>query len=561
MFIRTCFLGAIMALSAAHGQVSVLTGQYDINRTGANLAETTLTTSNVNSNQFGLLFTRPVDSLIFAQPLYVSNLNISGSSHNVVLVATMNNSVYAFDADSPSASAPLWQVSLGTPVTNVNGPIPSCGILSTPVIDLQAGLMYVVTLTKENGDGFFRIHELSLATGAEVVSSVVIQGSVPGTGDGSRRTACPPDGTVQPCVAFSVPEELQRPALLEYNGVVYVTFGTRSSLESVVPYHGWLFGYQTGTLARTAIFNSSPNGSTVLSQPPCSAAGNPCGHASGIWMSGRGPAADSGGVYLVTGNGGFGSGGNYGESVLRLNASGQVQDTFTDASYALWNALDLDFGAGGTILLPNTNLLIAGGKTGVVFVLNRANLGNLSVGNRQAVQAFNATAPCGQNVPTESSCHEIHSPAYWARTGANPLLYVWGWDDVLRAYDLVNGQFTPDVDPAGAVNAPNYPGGALAISANGSTAGSGVLWALVSTSSAVPAGGALYAFDASNIAKQLWLSSDNPNDGAWNNALGFTIPTVANGKVYVATSSNQIRVYGLCSLSTPCYPNTPGQKP
>jgi len=540
----------------ASAQVSVLTGQYDTNRTSSNLGETILNPSNVNATQFGLLFTRSVDAYIFAQPLYVPNLTIQGAAHNVVFVATLNDTVYAFDADSPSESAPLWQTSLGTPVTIPNyAGQPSIGILSTPVIDASSNIMYVVTLTSESGSWVYRLHAVNILTGAETMPSTIVQGSVPGNGDNSATVACPPTGTVEPCIPLIANTQQQRTALLESNGNVYFGFGTLSPAENSALYHGWLFGYSTSTLQQTSIFNSSPNTGNLRSSPPCIGNQNPCGHAGGIWMGGRGPAADSTGIYLVTGNGGVGAGGNYGESVVRLSAGGQALDSFTPANYTTLNQEDLDFGGGGQILLPG-NLLVAMGKSGMAYLLNRASLGGLNSGNTGAVQSFTASQPCNSNA-RGSGCYEILSPAVSAPGGATPILYVWAWGDVLRAWDLVNNQFVADPHPAGSVTASYFSGGGLAVSANGSSAGSGIVWALVGTNNSSPNGGALYAFNAANVTQQLWVSSANPNDGSWA-MTKFNIPTVANGKVYVPTSSNQLRVYGLCSVSTPCYP---GSKP
>jgi len=552
MKIISALVPALLFAGTAGAQVSVLTGQYDTNRTSSNLGETTLTTANVNATQFGLIFTRSVDAYIFAQPLYVPNLTIQGATHNVVFVATLNDSVYAFDADSPSESAPLWQTSLGTPVTIPDyAGQPSIGILGAPVIDAATGTMYVVTLTSESGSWVYRLHAVNILTGAEIMPSTIVQGSVPGTGDNSKTVACPPNGTVEPCIALIANTQQQRTALLESNGNVYFGFGTLSPAENTALYHGWLFGYSTGSLQLSSIFNSSPNTGTIRSQPPCIGNQNPCGHAAGIWMSGRGPAVDSTGIYLVTGNGGYGAGGNYGESVVRLSASGQVLDSFTPNNYTTLNQEDLDFGGGGQILLPG-NLLVAMGKSGMAYLLNRGALGGLTSGNTGAVQSFTASQPCNSNA-RGSGCYDILSPAVWAPSGANPVLYVWASGDVLRAWDLVNSQFVPDPHPVGPVTAKYFPGGGLAVSANGSAAGTGIVWGLVGTNNSSPNAGALYAFNASNISQQLWVSSANPLDGSWA-MTKFNIPTIANGKVYVPTSSNQLRVYGLCSPSTPCYP-------
>jgi hypothetical protein len=523
-------------------QVPILTGQYDNNRTGANLNEAILTPANVNSSQFGLLFTLPVDANVVAEPLYVPGLTVQGATHNVLYIATLNNSVYAFDADNPSGS-PLWKISLGTP-------IPSGGIVSTPVIDLTMLMIYVVTGTIENNTSVFRLHGINILTGNEPQASSVIQTLVPGNGDNSTRTKCGSSTTIQPCVPFVAGEQRQRPALLEANGTIYIGFGTLSANETLVSYHGWLIAYSASTLQQTGVFLTTPNGNAAPGQPLCSTMLNPCGHGSGIWMSGGGPAADSNGIYLATGNGGWGSG-NWGESVVRLNSAAQLQDYFTPSDYVLLNNKDLDLGDAGPILLPNTNLILSAGKTGLAYVLNRTNLGQMVSGDTQVVQSFQASPACGPKAIFNSNCYEIHTPAYWARSAANPVFYVWAWGDLLRAYDLVGNQFVPDPIPTNTLAASGFPGAGLTISANGDS--NGIVWAIVPQSS----GGSLYAINASNVQQTLWTTVGIAADGTWNSTV-FTAPMVNNGKVYVPTSSNQIRVYGLCSQATPCYPSANG---
>ncbi len=552
LHIRLSLLVGVLGCGPIFAQVPVLTGQYDVNRTGANLNETILMPANVNSSQFGLLNTLPVDANVYAEPLYVPGLTVQGAVVNVLFVVTLNDSVYAFNADT---GALLWQTSLGTPWATDLAGMPTCGILSTPVIDPGSSLMYVVAEDDENNTPVFRLHAINITTGVEPVPSVVIQGSVPGNGDNSARTACPPSGTVQPCIPFVADEQRQRPALLEANGNIYIGFGDYSADWRVVPYHGWLFAYSATTLQQTAIFNDTPTTNASLGQPLCVADLNYCGHAGGIWMSGRGPLADSNGVYLVTGNGGFGSG-NWGESVLRLNAAAQVQDYFTPSNYQLLNSQDWDLGDGGAILLPNTNLIVSAGKDGMVYVLNRANLGHMVNGDTQVIESLQAAPPCGLvQIVANANCYEIHTPAYWANTAANPVYYIWAWGDILRAFDLVGNYLVPDGNPANTIAASGFPGAGLSISANGNT--NGILWAIVPQSTGA---GSLYAINASNVTQTLWWSANIPADGTWATTV-FTQAVVDNGKVYVPTSSNQVRVYGLCSQATPCYPGSPNPLP
>ena len=544
--------------SPAQSPAAVLTGQYNDSRTGANLSETTLTPANVKSSTFGLLFTQPVDASIFAQPLYVPNLTINGAIHNAVFVATLNNSVYAFDADS---SLPLWHTSLGTPVTLGSSSEPTVGILSTPVIDTGLATMFVVTFTDESGTYVYRLHALNLLTGVEI-TNIVVQGAVPGTGDESQATPCVSwnGGVVQPpCIPFKANEVLQRPALLEgpTAATIYAAFGTLSGSELTSPYHGWVIGYAyaAGAFTQRMIFNTST--SAAQTGPACSAPANQCGHGAGIWMSGRGPALDSTGVYVVTGNGGYGGTGtgNWGESALRLNDVGVVEDYFTPANFATLNADDLDLSSGGQILFTSTNqtaqnLMLVGGKTGAVSVMNRASLGGLTTGNTGLLQNFNNTpGGCGSG-PGLNGCYEIHSPVLWSRTNGAATLYIWAQGDTLRAWDFnaTTNLFHADAHQ-GTLIAKDYPGGGLSVSANGTS--NGIVWAIVPTTSASSqTQGALYAFDATNVSTPLWVSTDY-----WF-PTKFSSPTIANGKVYVPTSTLStaspayppaLRIYGLVS--------------
>lgn len=572
---RACSGGAILltliSICAARAQspTAVLTGQYNHSRTGANLQETTLTPSNVSAGTFGLLFAQPVDANIFAQPLYVPNLTINGAVHNVAFVATMNNSVYAFDADTSQPA--LWQASLGTPVLIGTTTEPIDGILSTPVIDLNLKVIFVVTFTSESGTPVYRLHALNLLTGVEI-TNIVVQGAVAGTGDDSQATACTSwnGGTVPPpCIPFMAHEQFQRPALLEgaLNSTIYLGFGNLNGQETTKPYHGWMIGYEysAGAFTQVMIFNTTQN--ATQTGPACTGpnpATNQCGHGAGIWMSGRGPALDSTGIYTATANGGYGGAGtgNWGKSVLRLNGSGAVEDSFTSFNYGVLNRDDLDLCEGGVILFTSSNatvpnLALVGGKSGLVIVMNRASLGGLSSGNAGALQTFTGTTlGCGTG-PGLAGCYEIHSQALWNRTSGNSTYYIWAWGDVLRVWDFNAGtnKFRAD-DDQGRLTAPNYPGGGLAVSANGNS--NGIVWAIVPTTSPTSQQqGTLYAFDATNVSTPLWASTDY-----WF-PTKFTIPTIANGKVYVPSSSPAsaspaytpaLRIYGLCGTCSQTAP-------
>jgi hypothetical protein len=562
---QTLFLMAILPCAARAQTGAVLTGEYNNYRTGANLAETTLTPSNVTASSFGFLFSQPVDANIFAQPLYVPGLTINGTIHNVAFVATLNNSVYAFDADTSQLA--LWHTSLGTPVPIGTTSQPNVGILSTPVIDVNLEVIFVVTYTYENETPVYRLHALNLLTGVEI-TNIVVQGAVAGTGDDSQLTSCTSwnGGTVPPpCIPFKAHEVFQRPALLEgsLSSTIYLGFGNLSGQEITQPYHGWLMGYEysAGAFTQLMIFittqNASQTGPACTSPNPAS---NQCGHGAGIWMSGHGPALDSTGIYTATANGGYGGAGtgNWGESVLRLNGSGAVVDSFTSFNFAALNRDDLDLCEGGVILFTSTNvtvpnLVLIAGKSGVVTAMNRASLGGLSSGNAGALQTFTATTlGCGTG-PGLAGCYEIHGQALWNRTNGNSAYYVWAWGDVLRAWDFEPQTNHFQADPnQGTLAAVNYPGGGLSLSANGNR--DGIVWAIVpTTASNSQVQGTLYAFSAANVGTQLWASTDY-----WF-PTKFSVPTIANGKVYVPTSTiptaspayaPALRIYGLCEACT-----------
>ena len=371
----TIFAQSAMAqtTAAAPANTAVTTYHNDNLRTGQNPHETILTTSNVNNSQFGKRVTYPVDGQVYAQPLYLPNVSIQGTIHNVVYIATENDSVYAFDADQTTAIAPLWKTSFTGPnVTTVpagdvftrypNHDIdPQIGITSTPVIDPTTNILYVVAMTKENGQYFQRIHAIDVTTGLEKAGSpVVIQASVSGTGIDSSG------GQVQ----FNAKTENQRPALLLSNGTVYISWASFGDSD---PYHGWVIGYHyTGSaLQQVAVYNDTPNGTE-----------------GGIWMSGGGPAADSSGnVYLITGNGSYNlntGGPNSGDSFLKMSSSLNVSDYFTPFNQSCLSAADADLGSGGALLLPDqTNtahphLVIGAGKEGRIYVIDRDNMGHFT---------------------------------------------------------------------------------------------------------------------------------------------------------------------------------------
>lgn len=527
---------ALLLPASAIAQVNVTTHHNDSARTGANLAETVLTTSNVNVSEFGKLFERAVDDEIYVQPLYVEGVNISGVIRNVVYVATNNDSVYAFDADDPAAAAPLWRVTYTNPAAGIL-PVSrtdvgqacgtyvdfagNIGIAATPVIDPLSQTMYFVTRTKENGVFMQRLHAIDIRNGRERTGSPrVVQPSVNGAGDG--RDA-------QNNIAFNARTQNQRAALLLDRGVVYVAW---ASYCDQGPYHGWILGYDGATLDQTLVYNTTPDGGL-----------------GGIWQSGGGLAADpTGNLYAMTGNGSFNGdvgGRNFGNSFLKLTPTGTLLDWFTPYNWSFLNATDEDLGIQNPVLIPNTNLIVGGGKDGVMYVVNRTNMGHFRSGNNgQIVQSFQGSTATRMN----------GAPVYWSSPTYGPAIYVWPAGDPLKVFRLVNGLFVTPPSAQGTVLAPSgMPGGMLSLSANGSLAGTGILWATLSNAgdpNHTSRPGILRAYDAGNVTRELWNSQQNATRDALGNFSKFSPPTVANGKVYVGTLSKKLVVYGLLGPSS-----------
>ncbi len=496
-------------------------------RTGQNLSETVLTLSNVNQTQFGKLYSYALDGIAFASPLYVAGVSIPGQgTHNVVYVATENDSIYAFDADGLSSN-PLWHVSfLKSGVTIVPcgdtgecGDIPTqIGITSTPVIDQTSGTMYVVAATKEGISTWVqRLHALDITTGAEKFGGpVAIQASLPGTGSGSSGGN----------VAFDPLRENQRPALLLNGGVVYLSFGSHGDNT---PWHGWVLGYNATTLKQTMQYNVTPNG-----------------NGGGIWQGGGGLATDAtGDIYFVTSNGDFDAntgGVDFGDTVVKLSPSATVVDYFTPHDQANMSAQNFDLGAGGPVMLvdqttgPYPHLLITSGKTGTIYVINRDNMGKFNSGSdNQIVQTLVGVLPNGNEETGNFS-----TPVYF-----NGYVYFGAVNDAIKAFQLTNGLLstTPTSQSAATYGA---RGGSFAISANGST--NGILWALqnngASADNDVGSPGVLFAYDANNLAKELYDSTQSESRDTLDLATKFSIPLVANGKVFIA-GQTQLTVFGL----------------
>jgi hypothetical protein len=360
-------------LPIARAQVNVLTVNYDNARTNSNLNETILNHANVNSGQFGKLFTLQVDGQVYTQPLYVNGVTIPGKGvHNVVYVTTMHNSVYAFDADPVATHDPFWQVNLGpsVPADNYSNPgnpytdiKNEVGLLGAPVIDLGTNTLYVVADTFDGSNYSYVLHALDITSGQEKNGGpAVIHASVKSEGPDSQNGV----------VTFDPYQHLQRPGLLLLNGVVYIAFGSHADQE---PYHGWILGYDAASVShQVSKFNVTPSGM-----------------GGSIWQAGHGLAADElGAIYVVTANGDFDGASNFGETVLKLTATPALSpaDWFTPGDYGALNDADKDLGSCSALLLPGTDLLLVGGKGGQLYLLNRKQMGHVVAGDTQIVQSF-----------------------------------------------------------------------------------------------------------------------------------------------------------------------------
>jgi uncharacterized protein (TIGR03437 family) len=503
-------------------QVNVLTYQYDNTRAGANLNETVLNTANVNATGFGKLFTHSVDGYIYGQPLYLANVAVPDKgTHNIVYVATEHDSVYAFDADSNSGAnaAPLWHASFLDPANGVGTVpagdtgcsqiVPEIGITSTPVIDTASGTIFVVAMSKEtSGSTSYvqRLHALDIASGGEKPGSpVVIQATYPGTGEG---------GTT---LTFNPKNYKQRPGLLLLGNTVYTAWSSHCDIGA---YHGWLIAYDAQSLKQVAVYNDTPNG-----------------NEGSFWASGAAPAVDtSGNIYVVSGNGTFdaASGGpDLGESYIKLSTAGglSVTDYFTPYNYAPLNANDVDTGSSGVALIgdeagsaAHPHLMAGAGKEGRIYLLDRDNPGNLHSGSDSQIVQSLPGAIGGL----------FGNPAYFNRT-----LYFCGVRDRLKAFPISNAQMSPAPASQSSVTF-DYPGCVPGVSANGKS--NGIVWVLD------PAG-VLRAYDASNLASELYDSNQNSGRDALGATVKFSVPTVVNGKVYAGTQDS-LGVYGLLSGSS-----------
>jgi uncharacterized protein (TIGR03437 family) len=499
---------ALTAVGLAFAQVNVLNVNYDNHQTGANLQETALT-PGMDWSSFGKVGTLPVDGDVYAQPLYVSGVTIGGASYNVLFTVTMNNSVYAFNADAPQTATPLWHVNLGAAVPsglfNFTDLLPEIGILSTPAIDATNQIIYVVADTLPPGafsTPVFQLHALSLVDGHEVSNSPVdIAASVSGTGAGSSN------GTI----AFDGLWQLQRPGLMLANGYLYIAFGSHADTP---PYQGWIMEYHASTLKQLAVFNSAPNGVQAA-----------------IWQAGRAPAIDgSGNVIAVTGNGDWDGAANFGESLLHLSGTNlSLLDWYTPQEWSTLNDQDWDLGSSGAILIPGVHYLLTGGKAGMLYLVNYDSLGHLGADNTSTVQGVQVNA------------FGIFDMALWSDAANGPVVYEYEPGNALKAFQVVNNQLNSTILSQYAPSVPSLYAG-VSLSANGSH--NGIVWLVTGNPDAAGDPATLHALDANNLANQLWSSDLNNSRDQLGSFTKFAPPTVANGRVYVPTVSDAVVVYG-----------------
>ena len=507
--------------AAAPAATDVLTYHNDIARTGQNLTETTLTTSSVNSANFGKLGFYSVDGLVDAEPLLASNVAIpSNGTHNLLIVATEHGSVYAFDADSGAA---IWQVSTlksGETASDDRGCTnltPEIGVTSTPVIDRTRGpngAIYVVAMSKDGSGNYHqRLHALDLALGTELFGGPVdIQATYPGTGDNSHNGS----------VVFDPGQYMERSALLLLNGVVYTAWASHCDIR---PYTGWIMGYDESTLSQTSVLNVTPNG-----------------NEGAIWISGAGLAADSAGnIYFLDANGdfdtnlnasGFPSNGDYGNAFLKLSTAGglAVADYYEMNNEASENGTDTDLGSGGVLLLPDLSdgsghtlhLAVGAGKDDDLYVVNRDSMGKFnSNDNGNIYQELPGALPGGV----------WSTPAYFNNT-----VYYGSVGSPIQAFTITNAKLS-NTAAAKTANSFRYPGATPSLSANGTS--NGIVWAVEYTST-----GVLHAYSATNL-NELYNSNQASNGrDQFGSGNKYITPMIVNGKVFVGTP-NGVAVFGL----------------
>lgn len=498
---------------SALGWLNTVTRNYDNGRSGANINEITLNRTSVSSPDFGKLFELPVDDQVYAEPLYVSGIVVNGISRNVVYVATVNNSAFAFDADDGTL---LWTNNFN------NGFVPpnhtqvgqSCsggyndfsgkmGIVGTPVIDGTSGTMYLVTRTVERNVFVQRLRAVDISSGNERAPSRTI-------------------------TIINAKTNNQRAALALSQGLVYVAW---SSHCDTTPYHGRVIAFDTGTLTQVASFDTAPQAGMA-----------------GIWMAGAGPVIDdAGNLFYATGNtkGSVGAS-DFPESIVKLSPSLSYVDHFMASNRASLDSNDLDLGSSGPIMIPDIGALVMGGKGGgTCYLVNMSNMGHRIPGDAQIPQKWQCVDP--DNI-RPSLLHHLHNAMVAWRGPFSLNLYTWGENDFGRMWRFNGGTFNvPAASVSNVLPPQGMPGGMMSLSAAGSTIGTGILWVSMPLSGdanhkTVP--GVLRAFDAEDLTVEIWNSARVSADNSRSFSKG-SVPMVANGRVYLGTLSNVVAVYGL----------------
>lgn len=505
---------------ATSSATDVLTYHNDVARTGQNLSETILTPSAVTSSNFGKIGFYSADGLVDAEPLYASAVAVPGKgTHNLVIVASEHDTVYAFDAD---AGTTIWQTSMlqsgesPSDDRGCNQVTPEIGVTATPVIDRTRGpngAVYVVAMSKNGSTYRQRLHALDLALGTDLFSGPVeVQATYPGTGDNSNGTN----------VVFDPGQYKERPGLLLLNGVVYTAWSSHCDIR---PYTGWIMGYNPSTLQQTSVLNVTPNGSE-----------------GSIWAAGAGMAADNfGNIYFLDANGDFDtnlnasglpSNGDYGNAFMKLSTSGNqlaVADYFEMFDQASENGNDVDLGSGGAMVLPDLSngsgmtmhLAVGAGKDGNLYVVNRDSMGKFNASSNNIYQELAGALPGGV----------FAAPAFFNNT-----VYYGSVGSPIQAFKITNAKLSSSASAQTATSF-TYPGATPSISANGSN--NGIVWAVENTGPAV-----LHAYDAGTLAEL--YNSNQAAGGRDNFGTGnkFITPMIVNGKVFVGTQ-NGVAVFGV----------------
>jgi hypothetical protein len=561
------FLCGISLLSVAQTKVSVLTQHNDLNRSGWNNKETLLNHINVTPATFGCIGTLNVDDEVYAQPLVVGNITVGNHTGSVLYVATVNNTVYAFNADDVSNTAYLWKVSLNpqgqrTPNTadltdakqgsacggNYKDFSGQFGIVGTPVIDTTSNTLYVATKTVDNNGNFYDyLNALDLKTGQHKFGSPhLISAQVKGTGNGS----------VNGVISYQAKYQNQRPALLLYNNTVYVA---SASFCDWGPYHGWILGFDAATLNLKYTYNTTPDGAQ-----------------GGIWMAGQGiSVGQDGNLYTVSGNGTTTADNNHvggrSSSLIKLTQQLSVLDWFTPANYRYLDSLDLDYGSDGVLIVPNSGTTVSGSKEGISYVVDYNNMGRYSLTNSLVKDTLEFN-------PKRTGDVHVHGSPVYAKLGGQE--FVYGWSESYRVrqftYQRNTGTFLNTYKEGSRTLDYGMPGAMLSLSSNGEDTSSAIVWACFPTSgnannSVRP--GTMAAYRANDVSRnELWNSDQNPNDVVGMFAK-FNEATVANGKVYLPTFSKSIKVYGVfpsdtgkcisngSGLLAQYYSNTPSSAP